>query len=409
MKTKMATMLAIAAIVASCSKEEVVSVGAESSGYNTIGFSTYSTLNATKGAPITQNSDFTVENQTFDVKAFLTLGSNTYSYLEATIVCDDETNWDYQTSSDAKYWPSDTSQTLDFYAYTNKGSNTVTIASSGIASTYTVPATIADQGDFMLANTLDAANEAANTDVTDGTVTLEFEHALTQINVTAEVAADYTLVIDDVSFYNIYSTGTLAYPLASTAAATDRIWGGQATTATYSISPTSSVTITYEDGAKAFDDDTESGGSDAGYELILLPQTFSAWNATSKASEQAGAYISVTCTLYKALSRDVNGTDTSMSEDKVYYIGSSSTPATIAIPLASITDNTANYPEWIAGRNITYNLSFSAEGTENTGGYDPETGDEILVPIAFSTDVVDWDVYDSNSTDTGDQSADVTM
>ncbi len=380
MKRVIISTLAIAAAMASCSKEGVVSVGAEQAEFNKIGFSTYSSLNHTKGTPVDRNDQFAVSGQEFTTAAFVNVDGTKLEYLTA-IIAHDGNDWNYKTPADAEYWPSDETQTLDFYAHANAAVAPV-ISSTGIAAaSYAIPAAIGDQKDFLYAETLGAQNVNPDADkVVDGSVQLLFQHALTQINVTATVPTDYTLDVESVTFHNVNSQGALQYPLVSPAT---RIWSGQSTLTSYTIA-NSGAAITATTGAI---DDTNG-------ELILMPQTFAAWNPTTNPSvytdatnttidTSVGAFILVECTLTKTIGGKT-----------IYYIGDKNGAGKTAIPLASVADTGATHdttsPEWKEGRNITYNLSFNADPTKPGGGKDPETGEDTLVPITFDTDVAVW-------------------
>lgn len=384
MRTKLFTTLAMATVLASCSSDEVVNIGAESTGYNMIGFTPYSSLNLTRGIPVADNDAFSAENNTFEAVAYINIDDVTSAYLSATIEADESEAWDYQSSSETQFWPEST-QTLDFYAYANEGGNTVsTSKAAGITSSYTVPATIADQKDFMYAAVPgvclgDMVVSAA------GAVPLHFRHALTQINFTTQVTGtDLYLEIEKISMGNINSAGTFTVAASANTNTTVKAvcsWASQATPLIYSIANVTATTpITSTSGTGgvvAINNDAD------GSELMLMPQTFSAWAASGSvtATGQAGAYILVSCKLYKKLD-NVN----------VYYIGSGSAYGSTAIAVSSDSGDTT-YPEWIGGRNITYHLSFGADPTGGTtpgGGKDPETGDDLLVPISFTTTVEDW-------------------
>lgn len=387
MRTKIIMALAFAAAMASCSKDEVTNTGANISGKNLIGFASYSNQNsASKGPTIDENSDFAVSGQEFTTAGYINLDGTKVEYLTA-IIDHDGTKWDYKTASDAEFWPSDASQTIDFYAFANNAADVVAISATGIdANDYTIPATIAAQKDFLYADALAAENVTPSANVADGVVTLEFKHALTQINVTAEVTVDdYKLDIDEVTFHNVNSMGTMAYPLKT---GETRIWGNQKVVTSYTIANKTNDAIAKTDPVKAVDID------DAGGELILLPQTFAAWDGASSVytdatnsaiKTSAGAFIMVKCTMWK----EIGG-------KKVYYIGDKNGAGYTAIPLASVSDTgetpDATSPEWKDGRNITYNLQFGPDpdGTTPGGGKDPETGEPTLVPIQFTANVANW-------------------
>lgn len=386
-------MLAVGLALASCSKEEVTDTELTKSS-NLIGFSSYANL--AKGSAIADNTAFSVADRDFGVTSFISTNT-TDPYMGTTsggakIVY--STAWDYDDNSDSRYWPTVSGETLDFYAYTpyddtnaSRGVSPSFDATGGMVfADYVVPTTITAQEDFMYASVSDVTSSTTSA-VTNGAVSLQFKHALTQINFTAQTSQDNLYVdIESIKLGNINSTGTFTLDAnTSTSGSDEGEWTGQSEFADYYPTIENNLAITNTSGAV----DLTSGTSDI---LMLMPQTFAAWNATDDVTDEdtdgEGAYILISCKVYSR-----NGTN------DTYIVGSSLNYALTALPISSVDGDTY---EWTAGKKVTYNIIFAADGSESGGGgYDPEGGDSpvaTIMPISFTTDTDTWSSSSSDLT-----------
>ncbi len=449
MKTKILTIAALTALVASsCSKDEIIGSGADSqvNSSDYINFSTYATQNISKGIPVASNDAFiAIDDVSIDVLGYTESEGADVEYMDIELTYVNDT-WTY---SPAMLWPS---TSMDFYAlYAPVSSSALAatmdasgdlIASMGIEN-YTISSTLGNQEDLLYATVSGATKE-------DATVSLQLQHALTQINFIVGLANGYEglkLNVKNVSIHNVLDQGTLTIEAGKDSGDDGNfcMWSDQAfaSTRSYAVAPYSSLVFDHDDydsvdestsGTIAANDlyydatneviyqhvnDTDESDESTGHELMLLPQTFDAWVPATDGAVEAGggAYILVECDLYIE-------TD---DGDKVYYLGGAdNTDSYIAaaIPLASNTDDEGGYPEWTAGRNITYTIIFGdADGTvtpdvdgdqtpddevgddpDDTdddddptpggGGYHPEDGTQVLSHISFSVSVTDWtDIY----------------
>lgn len=370
MKQYLFGMIALTAVIASCSSDEVVK-SEENNLDNQISFTTYSNITS-KGNPVDDNVEFMTDGYDFGVVAFLESSSSPYmgsTTSGAKIVY--SSGWVHDDDTDMRYWPS---KELDFFAYSphSDGNRAVspTITSAGIVITdYTVDSDEAKHEDFMYATALDQTMPAGD----DKSVNLHFSHGLVQVHFTGNTAASNMYVdieANGITMHNIFTKGTFTLPVTG---CDDAAWSLQNTLGSYTLTSNDisfggasekNVTITLADKSS-----------------MLIPQTFSAWDPTSGAAtadSQTGAYVTINCRIYTADSIDAE------DSDKTFLVGDASTYTTIYIPISSDIDNTT----WEAGKNIHLGMVFG-------GGY-TEDGDAILDPITFTSTMTTWgDTYPS--------------
>ena len=191
-------------------------------------------------------------------------------------------------ADDSKLYWFDATTAGKFTAYANSS----VAAADGKLAGVTVPATLADQKDVLV-----AYNEGTKTDFTTG-VPLHFRHAMSQIVVKASYTFDASITgyddkvikVNGIKFFNLNNTGTLTLPTASTAAGEtyEPAWSAHAGAAAFEVSLTSPVTL----GSTA----TSIDLSEAANPLLLLPQTTAA-TTDLKAATVTGAYLAVSVDL----------------------------------------------------------------------------------------------------------------
>ncbi len=400
MKTNLFTLAALAMVIATgCSKDEILSSGADPITENTIKFTTYSSTNTavSKGVPVADNDAFNTDGTSFKVVGYETTGEGSaavdVSYMDTkTVTYNNSTSaWEYAS---LMLWPN---TAMDFYAiYSPTKSSVLTpttastdstttgetyVTSLGISS-YEVSSTITAQEDLMYA-------AAADKTSTGDKVNLQFQHALTQINFKIAMGSAYedmTVEVDAITICNVVSSGGFSFAAKTDTENNICEWTPSTTLVSYPINNTEFAALTSSSSTTDFDDSASTAD-----ELMLIPQTLTAWDPEGDYkvtdSSNTGAYVKIDCKLYVG---------------SVYYIGSSSASDSVYIPLASVTDETAEttgtdeygvsttYPEWKAGRNITYTITFGANSTTpGGGGYDDE-GDPVLNPIEFTATAIDW-------------------
>lgn len=277
-------------------------------------------------------------------------------------------------ADDSKLYWFDATTAGKFTAYANSS----VAAADGKLAGVTVPATLADQKDVLV-----AYNEGTKTDFTTG-VPLHFRHAMSQIVVKASYTYDASITgyddkvikVNGIKFFNLNNTGTLTLPTASTAAGEtyEPAWSAHAGAAAFEVSLTSPVTL----GSTA----TSIDLSEAANPLLLLPQTTAA-TTDLKAATVTGAYLAVSVDINNA-----DGTD--------YYPTTADTYAWVAVPVSI---------EWKGGSKYIYTLNFTngamgriAPGTTSGIPDGKAVGDalpdELLTPVSFLITVEDeWTEY----------------
>lgn len=262
------------------------------------------------------------------------------------------------------YWPNDLStNSITFTAFWNVAQKTY--ASSGdensLAAAYTVPDAVAEQKDLLL------AKKTVTSKPTDGGVTLNFRHMLSQIIVkVANDESNLKVVVSGVRVGYVAKTGTFTY----TGGVTDTQVADATNTANATLIPRTNWSPTAATAATQLHEQTVSatltGTADATVltsfsEWILMPQQLTA--ATDyTARETSGAVTSATDPklngAYLALKMTVKSADdaaTIVPEQWCYW------------PI-----NT----EWLPGYKYTYTINAGSGGyqptdQDNTAGLDP--------------------------------------
>lgn len=183
---KLALVFGTAALLlAGCSQEE--SLPGEDSTPNAIAFGTF-VQKPTKGTAVTGTS-------LPDYGQFLVMGYTSAEVVGAAIDFMRQTvtfNGSTYTYSPEKYWPG--SGTVDFFAVypadiDNGTAITPATMTLGLPKvSYTIPSTVTQQKDLMLASSLNKTSG-------DGTVNFAFGHVLTKIGFKAQLAASYDAYI----------------------------------------------------------------------------------------------------------------------------------------------------------------------------------------------------------------------
>lgn len=299
--------------------------------------------------------------------------------------------WRYKPKDNVmRYWPE--SGTVDFFATKNEKGTPTFVETSGSTSLsfagYAVDDNVTTQTDFIYASTKGA------TKGTDGLVTLNFRHALSQVEFKARNENNKIYVkIDAVKVVNVKNSGTFTISDATTnnyvkhdhddIAETDtRVGKGswtaqggkqsyEATLATpIGMKGGETIELTSNDGSAEFNSNT----------MYLMPHTLTRWvPGDGKASESEKSYFMVKALIYNM------PTTSSTPEDQVVVWGTDGgagvfTTKYIAV---SVPDGT----EWKDGMRYVYTFVFKTDGN---GGYDPGTNDPVLTPITLEVKVDDF-------------------
>lgn len=373
--------IALAAV--SCSNEEVVSVNNDA---NEITFTAVAN-NATRAADAYCNAFMPGD---FDVWA--RVGDAEY-FANVHYTKDGETTTYKAAGGEVHFWPT-TGTDVSFWAaknHNNSGEGTFTWP--GNTGTPTIEfepaATAAAQHDLLYAYTVKSRPEYA----AKGAVEMNFRHALSQIVFKAKVSNPTIKVqIDQVKVCRIKGKGTFTYPNAVTdnnypnhangtqAETGTGTWVMSTTEATdvdYTTDAFDLVTITNGNTENLTEETTtdDKTGRDFEHSLLLLPQETAAWSHTAgttgtgvDAAGATGAYFLVYCKIWNV---SANG------NELLLWDNAGATKA-VAIPVAI---------NWLPGRKYIYTFNF---GSKTTGGFDPETGEDVLIPISFNVTVDDF-------------------
>lgn len=240
--------------------------------------------------------------------------------------------WDYADGETIGYWPDDITADNDmkFFAVSpdkDKLQSGVTltpsISSAGKSVSYTVPTSSNDQIDLMTATTILGARPE------NGTVSLNFKHALSQIVFTGKVSdASLTATVTGITLHNIKNGVTVTLASANDGDITT----AEAGTATNYTAYSSSVDI--NSATNAID---ITGTSP----LLLAPQALTPTSitaGTTAPAETTGSYIEVTYGLKQG--------DNQIKKDGTKFY----------IPL-----NDATISAWEHGKKYVYDLTFGAD------------------------------------------------
>ena len=275
--------------------------------------------------------------------------------------------WDYNVSSELKYWPS---STMDFYAYFPYSGSGDTFASSSTENPIMTITNETGNQDVLFARQANQSQTAY--------VPLRFNHAFSKIKaINIKVAAvDVSVTVQKVEVLNtstkgkvlVDNTGNASYATTES----DKI-------RSFDLS-SSPKTINYgTDGVELF------GNEANGYLFATNSSVQHYVKGTGK-------------TMWSGNKADLNGGNLSTSEFvclkltcKVkaaghYLVGSESNYGEMYIPMHGTSANSADISELLAGRRYTYNIIM-----QSNVGYEDDGDPIMLAPIRFSVnEVTNW-------------------
>lgn len=254
------------------------------------------------------------------------------------------------------YWPSDESQSLIFVAHSPADLNsafelnpvpTMTVSETSI---HTVRPKVhaRDHVDLLVARTTKSKTQA---DEAGGTVALQFQHAMTQIEVYALCENNkMTVEVVGVKLGNVRSQGKLTIP--NTESAMSQVWSNVDNNGkrSYVAGGTSSTVVPLNSSEQSI-----MGGEGS---FMIIPQTPSGkWDGTASNSDP---YIAVLCRIWQS---DGNG-------GRVLLFPTSASK----YAYAAVGVNT----QWLVGRKYKYTLKFFS-GTDGGAGLVPPELDDPSV------------------------------
>lgn len=363
--------------------------------------------------------------------------------------CTRQTGTNHYNLPEPRYVPKN-DMYLEFYAVYNTVKATGDANSEGFHYTHAgaanggnakyiifTPKTAApNQKDLLYA----ASRYRSTTDISSGVIGLNFRHLLSQVVFKAQVTNEHLHVeIDEIKFCNLKSTGTWTPASGLDQFTMPNLYGHNSTTPgsqegvnapnyvakeigswtssgaqtyttgllkeKYNQLQTNGVTLSHKEVTGPIQvpygdvkNLTEETNTVDGHKdntsftpsFLLLPQTTPAWNpeaagmGTPTASGQTGAYMLVKCKIWNVSDPSIGVVrdDNMINRDTPlwFYKETNNTESTryIAIPVDV---------NWQSGRKYTYKLIF---GQKTYGGYDPNTGNKVLVPIQVKVTVDDF-------------------
>ena len=369
--------------MASCSQDETIGINHDG---DEITFNVV-TNNATRAENV-------YCNQNLPGGFYVSAISDGKTYIDKDYVTGSNGNW--TNTSGTRYWPE---TAVDFYAHVNGGDAYKWNNGSPKFEGFTVNNTVGSQVDLLYA-------VKKNQSKTNGTVNLNFRHALSQIVFQAKnTNANLYVEIAGVSVANVGGTNTFTFPSANTE--TNYIHNDYDADGDGVYETDEFGSITYNDswgtwealtqGTKKYDVDFEktpvpgnntlvalTTANETGKEynsnaMLLLPQNTTAWdpetNPLPGAEKNTGSYLLVDCAIFNVAGDDYTDGDVCLwGEQKE----GAWTTKELAIPVVF---------DWEQGKKYVYTLVFG----EGNGGYDPdpepdpdpEDPDPVLVPITF--------------------------
>lgn len=339
---------------------------------NTISFSAYS--NKTRAAYSSGDADISVmKTGSFGVVGYINtdntlfLGSASKAIEQVWKTDASYTGdgyWDYNVSSELKYWPS---STMDFYAYFPYSENGATFASSSTENPIMTITNETGNQDVLFARQAGQSQTAY--------VPLRFNHAFSKIKaINIKVAAvDVSVMVQKVEVLNTSTKGKVLVDNTGNASY-ETTESDETRSFDLSSSP---MTINYgTDGVELFNNNAN------GYLFATNSSVQHYVKGTGK-------------TMWSGNKADLNGGNLSTSEFvclkltcKVkaaghYLVGSENDYGTMYIPMHGKSANSADISELLAGRRYTYNIIM-----KSNVGYKDDGDPIMLAPIRFSVNEV---------------------
>lgn len=276
--------------------------------------------------------------------------------------------WDYETSTDLRYWPDGN---MDFYAYfPYSASGDVFAASDASGDVMTITNTTGNQ-DVLFAREANVSRTAY--------VPLHFRHAFAKIkSLSIQVkATDVAVTVSKVEFLNTSTKGKIKVDNtgnASYAASSPNV------TRVFDLS---SVAITHENTEDVVLFDNDANGyvfaTNSALQHYVTGTGKSMWDGNKSSITGTNGKLSESDLICLKLTCKVKAADH-------YLVGSEGEDGEMYIPVYGTSSNSATISEFLAGRRYTYKIVM-----ESNVGY-KDTGDPImLAPIRFSVnEVPEW-------------------
>ena len=303
-------------------------------------------------------------------------------------------NGEFKTTA-KRYWPEN--DALDFYAI--KNAELTWNAGQIPTGDFTVESVVGDQVDFVYS--VEKGKKKSDQDVVDGKVTLNFRHALSQIEFQAKNEnPDLMVEILNVKVGNANSVGEFTFPNVSTkdnyvnhtGAVTPNeeagviTWANQATPVNYKLdADVTAVTLLKDDQVHPI---TYVKGDLTTYtnSMLLLPQTTAKWDGTK------GSFLAVKCRIWNII-KDTNGDIT----DQVLLYGDKNNDGDGEGRWAFVPVDF----NWAPGCKYIYTFNFTNGGNagfDDSEGEDKPSNTPVLVNLTVDVTVDDFEPKDPANT-----------
>lgn len=247
--------------------------------------------------------------------------------------------WTYNPTEDEslwKFWPVDNSE-VKFFAYAPTTLSNVSIdMDAQVITGFTQKQKVAEHIDVLAAAA--AGNKSNNA---SSGMTLDFKHALAQIEVRAKNSAPntYQVKVLGVKLCRVKNGGNMTFQTLSD---NYPVWGSLTGSKSYIVEGTEPMTMTSSVQNIMF-------GSD---NFLMLPQQLTAWSGSS--TDETGAYLSVLCQIVK------------LDDNSQVYPKVESTEAAGKFGFSCVPIST----KWEPGHKYVYTLDFFGAGG-GAGQVDP--------------------------------------
>lgn len=371
---------AMALVLVSCSRDEVIEINRDS---DEIRFGVVTDA-ATRAADVYCNNNLP---GAFNVWATYNNGAtnNGATYIDGDLIQKDGTAWVNKTG--VRYWPQ--TGNVTFYAQVNAGAAFKWNDGAPTIENYTVDTDVTKQNDLLYA--------VKSQGRSDNPVILNFRHALSQIVFQARnTNANLYVEIKGVTICKLGNVNTFTYNSADTDENIenhegttvpidyDESWGTwgplKGGSTNYHVELTEAVPVPGDGADKSLTNTNNTGKEFSSNAMLLLPQTTTAWDPGTDngiPGKQNGTYFLVDCKIC-----NIAGASYDPATDVVLWNGNA------AVPVAF---------NWEQGKKYIYTFVFG----NGNGGYDPEPGPDpnpdptpdpepVLIPITFEVTVDDF-------------------
>ena len=248
---------------------------------------------------------------------------------------------------------------------------------------FTPEAVVANQMDLLYAVAFDKSRA-------DQTVTLNFRHALSQVEFRAKNTNEKLhVIISGVTVGQVPSTGTFTYPTeesndqfvdhdqVKTNGAETGTWALKDTKTDYSVAISDLPIVKNANNTPVdltISKDINDNTRDFKKSMLLLPTSSitggngtTAWTPAAGETEYDGSYLAVNCQIY-----NIEGAEFNPGSDVILHNGWAYIPVSF---------------NWEPGKKYIYTFVFG----DGNGGYN-ENGDPVLAPVSYQIHVDDFDL-----------------